>query len=367
MLKLLIILSFSLSSLSAVAYDAGPRLAKLPKWFKNRAPEQELEIDLCLEDSWSEQVPDASKLGPYEVETKFLSLDSKLTGRSITAKLFEAKKSGCQDSSVEDAPLVVFLAPGFIGSIPWPLDLGKSKLYDMQVYEGYMHHLASYGIKTLGLYEARGSIFSKLEDVDHKRDAMEISSFITDLIERKSELSISFDEEKLAIMGHSKGAKLAFYSATMDERIKVILAVDPVNSGGPPCFISKSCTKFPVAPNPKNGDEGILDQVVAKTLIFNAPIDKLWNPDPQFHARHFYNGLESDTFLAEVNAGHASWMFNEKVKSLTRALFVSYLFKNLKDDSGFDSYLDGDGLEHHKASGLLGRLGDKSEIGDLEK
>ena len=60
-------------------------------------------------------------------------------------------------------------------------------------------------------------------------------------------------------------------------------------------------------------------------------------------------------------------MFNEKVKSLTRALFVSYLFKNLKDDSGFDSYLDGVGLEHHKKSGLLGLLGSKSELGELEK
>ena len=115
---------------------------------------------------------------------KVLSLDSKLTGRSITAKLFEAKTDSCQDSSFDDVPLVVFLAPGFIGSIPWPLDLGKSNLYDMQVYEGYMHHLASYGIKTIGLYEAKGSLFSKLEDVDHKRDAMEISSFITDLIEK---------------------------------------------------------------------------------------------------------------------------------------------------------------------------------------
>lgn len=367
MIKSLVILLISLSSYKASAYDAGPRLAKLPKWFKNRAPSQMLEVDVCKESSWSEAVADPSKLGPYEVESKFISLSSELTGRTITAQLFEAKKGGCNEKDLEASPLVVFLAPGFIGSIPWPLDFGKSKLYDMQVYEGYMHHLASYGIKTLGLYEARGSVFSKLEDVDHKKDAMEISSFMSDLIKRKSELSINFDNEKLAIMGHSKGAKLAFYSATMDDRIKVILAVDPVNSGGPPCFISKSCTKFPVAPNPKNGDEGILDQVSAKTLIFSAPIDKLWNPDPQFHARHFYNGLQSETYLAELDAGHASWMFNEKVKSLTRALFVSYLFRHLKDDDGFASYLEEDGLQKYKESGLLGRLGSKDEIGELEE
>lgn len=347
----------------ASSYDASKRLAKLPSWFKNRAPEQQINIDPCQE-AWSSNIPDAAKLGPYSVNSRFVTLSSKVTGRRIRAKIFQPNSSKCSEAISEKSPLVMFLAPGFIGAVPWPLDLGKSRLYDMQVYEGYMHHLASYGITTIGLYEPRGSIFTKLNDVDHNKDAAEISSFLSDILERKNLLSLNFDSKKIVIMGHSKGAKLAFLSASMDARIKAVLAVDPVNSGGPPCFISKSCTKFPVAPNPKNGDLGVLDRVQAKTLLFSAPIDRLWNPDPQFHARHFYNGLKTETFLVEVDAGHASWMFNENVKSLTRAVFISYLFKHFIEDEGLNQFLGEDGLEAYFESGLLRRIGLKSDLGD---
>ena len=356
---LLSIALISATKLSAAVYSAEPRLASLPSWFKNRAPAQEFNIDYCSHFS-----PDAikqynpSKLGPFQVNTKFIKLKSKVTGREIISKVFSANTPTCRN--FENPPLVLFLAPGFIGSVPWPLDFGKTKLYDMQVYEGYMHHLASYGFTVAGLYEPKGSLFSKLDSVDHKRDAIEISSMLTDLINKKEEEKLHFDEDKIAIMGHSKGAKLAFLSATMDKRYKVILAVDPVNSGGPPCFISKTCTKYPVAPNPKNGDAGILDQIEASTLLLKAPIDKLWNPDPQFNAIHFYNGLESETYLAEINAGHASWMFNEKVKSVTRALFLAYLFDKFHHYSPFSEYLEGEKFETARKSGLLGRTSYKT-------
>ena len=343
------------------------KMAKLPKWFKNRAPSQDFEIEPCHDSIESGDLElDPSKLGPDTVESKFITLESSLTSREITAQYFSPKKTDCNRFELKNNPLVIFLAPGFIGSIPWPLDLGKSKLYDMQVYEGYMHHLASYGYNVLGLYEPKGSLFSKLDSVDHKRDALEISSFITDIIRKKETHGLDFDVNRIALMGHSKGAKLAFYSATMDKRIKIILAVDPVNSGGPPCFISKSCTKFPVAPNPKNGDKGILDQITATTLVFKAPIDRVWNPDPQFNAVHFYNGLNSETYLTEVKAGHASWMFNEKIKSLTRAIFVSFLDRHFEISNEFAKYLDGEGLEHHEEKGLLLRRGYKSDIGEIK-
>ena len=137
-----------------------------------------------------------------------------------------------------------------------------------------MHHLASYGYNVLGLYEPKGSLFSKLDSVDHKRDALEIGSFITDIMKKTH--GLDFDVNRIALMGHSKGAKLAFYSATMDKRIKIILAVDPVNSGGPPCFISKSCTKFPVAPNPKTVIRVFLIEIAATTHISRRQL-MMWN------------------------------------------------------------------------------------------
>ena len=111
-----------------------------------------------------------------------------MTGRRIRAKIFSLIPQNVQRRS-EKSPLVMFLAPGFIGAVPWPLDL-VSRDFDMQViYEGYMHHLASYGITTIGLYEPRGSIFTKLNDVDHNKDAAEISSFLSDILEREFAIS----------------------------------------------------------------------------------------------------------------------------------------------------------------------------------
>ena len=46
---------------------------------------------------------------------------------------------------------------------------------------------------------------------------------------------------------------VAFYAASIDtsdpKTISGVMAMDPVNSGGGPCFLGDACLKYPVAPN----------------------------------------------------------------------------------------------------------------------
>ena len=107
-----------------------------------------------------------------------------------------------------------------------------------------------------------------------------------------------------------------------------------------------------MAPNPKNGDLGVLDRVQAKTLLFSAPIDRLWNLI-QISCSSLLQWSENRDLLVEVDAGHASWMFNENVKSLTRAVFVSCLSKHFIEDEGLNQFLGEDGLEAYLNPGSV--------------
>ena len=87
---------------------------------------------------------------------------------------------------------------------------------------------------------------------NHKENAMQLSSLI-DAHKHK------YKNQKIILTGHSKGAKISFFSATLNSKVDAVIAFDPVNAGGPPCFISDKCHNFPVASNPKNKQKGLLE------------------------------------------------------------------------------------------------------------
>ncbi len=65
--------------------------------------------------------------------------------------------------------------------------------------------------------------------------------------------------------------------------------MDPVNSGGAPCFIAPNwCDAYPVAPNPERDQTGVLGNVKAASLIFRSKPDPTTNPDAEFNAKLFY-------------------------------------------------------------------------------
>jgi len=204
-----------------------------------------------------------------------------------------------------------------------------------------MKHMASYGFTVFGFYESKGAIFTPQEQINHARDAAELSSLIDHLIAPNT-LGTPIDSSKIALMGHSKGAKLAYLAAANDERIGAILAIDPVNQGGPPSFISQKAYDHPAAPIPNKVHEAPLKQVKAACCLFRAPPD-LINSESQFNAEHFWPELRADGFYVDINAKHADWLYHRELQKGTRTIFVAWLLQHFTNISQFNHYLTDEG------------------------
>lgn len=168
-------------------------------------------------------------------------------------------------------PLVVF-SPGF----------GAKASF----YQAYYSHLASHGIAVAAI-----DLIGELGfDSQHDDKAQQISQALDTLLAS----NYDFDADRLALAGHSQGAKLAFYAASTRSDIDVVLALDPVNAGGPPCFIApEECASYPVAANPSRGQAGLLDQLGdTASLILRSEPDTYTNPEPEFNASWFFYGSD---------------------------------------------------------------------------
>jgi pimeloyl-ACP methyl ester carboxylesterase len=161
-------------------------------------------------------------------------------------------------------------------------------------YTEYLEHLASHGFLAVGM-DFAGSTFSV--DGGHDIKAFQALDTITYL----QAVYPEFQHLPLFTSGHSLGGKIAFYTASLSIQIKGVMALDPVNAGGPPCFISPDqCVAYPVAPNNHTGQEGIMQNMANGTssLIFRSAPDPLTNPDEQFNADNFYFGMNGQGFKA---------------------------------------------------------------------
>jgi pimeloyl-ACP methyl ester carboxylesterase len=173
------------------------------------------------------------------------------------------------------APVVIF-SPGFSASYSF--------------YQAYFTHLASHGYAVLAMNTLGSAIAF---DSQHDDKASQILAALDYVIAPERSWSDQLDDTRIATAGHSMGAKLAFYAASLDARISVVLALDPVNAGGPPCFIAPDdCRRYPVAANPESGQLGKLAALQAASLILRSEPDKSTNPDPQFNAQWFFLGLD---------------------------------------------------------------------------
>lgn len=173
-------------------------------------------------------------------------------------------------------PLVVLL-PGFGASY--------------QLYADYAQHLASHGYRVLGMDFAtqRDPL-----DAEHDYRARQVSMAF-DFVLAQPQHAAFLDTDRFAIVGHSMGGKVAFYAAALDARVRAIVALDPVNAGGPPCFIfPDACAKYPVAPNPARGQVGLLDNVQAASVILRSQPDAALNPENEFNASWFYLGSDGN-------------------------------------------------------------------------
>jgi pimeloyl-ACP methyl ester carboxylesterase len=263
----------------------------------------------------------------------------------IHAKIFAPSTDGGASIAEGSFELVV-LMPGFGASI--------------DLYEMYARHLASHGSIVIGMDFVQTIGF----DGNHDYLARQTTYVIDYAVNNKCPLKGHVDTSKIATAGHSQGGKIAFYAAAIDHRISVVMAMDPSNGGGPPCFISDEwCNAYPVAPNVETGAVGLLDSVDAASFIMRAAPDPL-NPDYQSNAEHFFYGLDGlgthgvktpALYFDMGESGHASWLFlgkNLNVPRITARTMVAWL-KTYFHGQCLEDYFTGEVVQEDIDAGYI--------------
>lgn len=211
-------------------------------------------------------------------------------------------------------------------------------------YDDYSSHLASQGFIALGLD------FS--DAAKHEQNALEVVAAIDWAFSPASGLAGTL-HPRVATAGHSLGGKIAFYAATLDQRIGTVIGWDPVDSGGPPCFIDKDqCNQWSVAPHSFDGDKGMMDQIRVRVLIFAAPVS-MFNPE-EHHARRFWEGAAVGSLYVYFPGGsHMNWPGGRLEAPITKRIHTAWLLHHLAGRTGLDPFLDGDVLAKDIAAGSI--------------
>jgi len=210
--------------------------------------------------------------GTYSVlRSPLLIANSEQPAQSIQGSLYRPDTPAVTSGKAH----LVLLLPGFGASYQW--------------YAAYADHLASHGYWVVGMDFVKPA---NAYDAEHDYQARQVSMAI-DYLAALPQYTNELDAGSVAIVGHSRGGKIAFYTASQDARVKAVIALDPVNGGGPPCFIAPdSCAKYPVAPNPARGQVGLLENVHAASVILRSQPDATFNPENEFNASWFCFGSD---------------------------------------------------------------------------
>jgi predicted dienelactone hydrolase len=207
-------------------------------------------------------------------------------------------------------------------------------------YEHFTRHLASHGILVLGI-TLPGALTAA-----HDKNAAEAIAAIDFALGSEAPEAIRghADAERIAALGHSLGGKIAFYAAALDARIDLVVAWDPSNAGGPPCFVDPAaCNAFVVAPNCLADDAGIVHQLRAETLVFRAAADGA-NPEPAHNAQHFYRGAPAPATLLDFDDNVLHGDFASDTAAViphTRRVQLAFLLTRLRGMTGLEAFLPG--------------------------
>jgi dienelactone hydrolase len=251
-------------------------------------------------------------------------------------------------------PLLVFL-PGFGATF--------------EFYAEYAEHFASHGIVVVSISFSGNGGFN----LDGENDLLLIQ--VADALGFSlEEYAAKIDDSKIAVMGHSQGGKMAFYAAAAfngsdpsEPFVGMAIGLDPVNSGGAPCFVAPNhCTKYPVAPNPHNGDIGQLDNLNGASLILRSEPDPLTNPEAQFNSELFYRGFDGDFLYAAPSpvlyvdmgsASHASYAQpadeDNPVPVIAKRTAIAWLKKHFEGAQNLQAFFTGEHMQADIDAGLV--------------
>ena len=147
---------------------------------------------------------DPAEDGPHAVSTSTASIPGAAQGRTLASTVF------APTGGPSPRPLVV-ISPGF--------QMARTQ------YTSYAQHLASWGFVAILTTYAESGFF-----LDHARLAADVPKVIDWAI---AQAPLAVDAQRIATAGHSLGGKISVFAATLDPRIKAVVAWDPVDSNNP--------------------------------------------------------------------------------------------------------------------------------------
>lgn len=242
-----------------------------------------------------------------------VSIPGATSGRTVPATIF-APMGGTNN------PLVV-ISPGF--------QMSRTQ------YASYARHLATWGFVAVLTDYAETGFFA-----DHAKLAADVPAVITWAI---ANTALSIDATKVATAGHSLGGKMSIFAASLDNRIKAVVAWDPVDSNNPSVAPEKMTSLtaaiavvgettnasgggMPCAPAADNFSQFYAAAPSPALSITVMGADHMdWVDDP------------SCGFCGFCTAGTASPDLSRKV---TRRLDVAWLRRRLLADTAMDAWLN---------------------------
>ncbi|MCC6217723.1 MAG: hypothetical protein IT376_22890 [Polyangiaceae bacterium] len=213
-------------------------------------------------------------------------------------------------------------------------------------YAKYSRQIASHGFVVLGLNTAEGAITAGA--ADHEQEARRAIAAMGWMLSQ-GPLASRIDATKIAMAGHSKGGKVAFWAAALDVRVDLVIGWDPSNAGGPPCFIDPAgCNANPVAPNCNTPGSGVLHLMHAETFIVGVRPDTM-NPEAAHNALNFYRGAPGPATYLQAKGSHAGFaagglagaLGDEKLQALALRATTGHLLRRFRGVAVAAGYLPG--------------------------
>ncbi len=286
---------------SADLVDAGPRP----------------DADPAAPDSGPPFTGDPAADGPFQVYEQGVTIPGPLG--NITATVYAPSHDGATVATADGPFPLVVVMHGFTASHP--------------VYAPFSRHFATWGFLAVGI--------DFTDDGDHEDDAREAMAAIDWATAPGTLVGAAVDPTRIATAGHSLGGKIAFFAAVLDPRVRVVIGWDPVDSGGPPCFIDpNACQQWSIAPNSYAGDTGMMDGLHVATLIFGAPVGA-FNPE-EHHAKRFWEGTTSPgLFVLFPSGDHLRWPSGDPEQRVTKRTQVAWLLQYFNGMSDLEPYFEG--------------------------
>jgi len=205
---------------------------------------------------------------------------------------------------------------------------------DAAQYESYARHLATWGFVAVLTDYADSSFFP-----DHAKLAADVPKVIDWAL---AQSSLAIDATKVATFGHSLGGKVSVHAASLDSRIKAIVAWDPVDGNSPsvaPQLMTSMTAALAVIGETTNGSGG------------GMPCAPTADNFQQFYAAAPSPALE----VTVAGADHMDWVDDpscgfcgfcspgtadaEDVRRVSRRIDVAWLRRHLLGDTSMDTWL----------------------------